>query len=346
MTAKERVQMAVSRQPYGGLPHQVEFTRRMRKIVETHFRLTDEELSIALGNHIRYIDTHQKATVDRERGMDFDLFGVGWDLVKSEGYLPVFHPLNDWKNASSFSFPDPGDPILYRDAEKITEQMRQEYFILGSQGWVLMERAWLLRGFENFMTDIAENRSALEILLDRITECQIEVTKNLIKLGVDGIYTGDDYGTQRGLLLSPALWRSLLKPRLAAIWKIAKQAGLPVFHHSCGNVFAILDDLLEIGLDVLLPVQPQAMDIRVLQEQFGSRLSFMGGLSTQETLPFGTPKQVREETGRLIDILGKHHGYIVSASHEIGSDCSIANLTAFLEEISHRNGSAIPVLSI
>lgn len=345
MTAKERVKRAVSRLPADRLPHQIDFTWRMRQKVETHFGISGEDLSVALGNHLRTIDTHQKTAVDRDRGMDFDLFGVGWDLVKSEGYLPVHHPLSDWSMEPAFSFPDPADPVLYRDAETISEASRQEYFILGCQGWVLMERAWLLRGFENYMIDIAADRTALEKLLDRITEYQIEVTSRLIKLGVDGIYTGDDYGTQRGLLLSPTLWRELLKPRLAAIWKCAKQAGLPVFHHTCGNVLAILDDLIEIGLDVLLPVQPQAMDTGLLQQRFGSRLSFMGGLSTQETLPFGTPEQVRNETAYLIDTLGKRYGYIVSASHEIGSDCSMDNLTAFLTELSQRNGSIIPLLS-
>ncbi len=345
MKEKERVIAAVARKITDRLPHHLDFTWRMREKVQEYFHLSPAEVPTAFGNHLRIVDTHQKATIDRQRGMDYDLFGVGWDLVRSEGYLPTYHPLPDWEGFDTFSFPDPRDPRLYRDMNSLTAQEKEEAFILGSQGWVLMERAWLLRGFENFMMDIVDEREKLEALLDRVTEYQIEVSRSLIEMGVDGIYTGDDYGTQRGCLLAPATWRELIKPRLKRIWAVAKNEGLPVFHHSCGNVLDILDDMVEIGLDVLLPVQPQAMDIHVLADRYKDRLSFMGGVSTQTTLPFGTPTQVREEVRRCMEILGQNGGYIVSASHEIGSDCRMENLLAFLEELHDTNGSTIPLLS-
>lgn len=344
MNEKERVKAAIARKKADRLPHHLDFTWRMGKKVQEYFHLAPSEIPGAFGNHLRIVDTHQKSAVDHERGMDFDLFGVGWDLVRSEGYLPISHPLQDWEGYEHFSFPDPGDPRLYRDMHSLTAQEKEETFILGSQGWVLMERAWLLRGFENFMMDIVDERKKLEDLLDRITEYQVEVSRTLVKMGVDGIYTGDDYGTQRGCLLAPVTWRELIKPRLKRIWAVAKNEGLPVFHHTCGNVFDILADMVEIGLDVLLPVQPQAMNIGVLADRYGDELTFMGGISTQKTLPFGTPEQVREEVRRCMDILGKNGGYIVSASHEIGSDCRMENLLAFLEELHETNGSTIPLL--
>ena len=346
MARKERVRKAIQRkrEELDRLPHQIDFTWRMKQKVSEATGISEEELPFSLGNHIFYIDTHQKVNKNEEKGVDYDVFGVGWDIVRSEGYLPVEHPLDSWDKAKTYKFPEPDSPALYRDARNIERAKKEGMFILGCQGWVLFERAWLLRGFENFMMDLVDNPDNAERLLDEITEYQIEVSKNLIKLGVDGIYTGDDYGTQRGLLISRKTWQALIKPRLAKIWKVAKDEGLPVFHHSCGNVLEILEDMIEIGLDVLLPVQPQAMDIRLLQERFGERLSFMGGVSTQKTLPFGSPEEVKQEVKTCIEVLGKRGGYIIAASHEISSDCSIENLRAFLETIRDVNGSEIPLL--
>jgi len=344
LTKKERVIRAIHHQPSDRLPHQIDFTWRMRKEFLKHFSLKADQLPHLLGNHFLYIDTHQKVRVDKEKGVDYDIFGVGWDLVKSEGYLPYSHPLSDWKDFRRFQFPDPHNPILYQDYAQLHGCQKQEYFILSTQGWVLMERAWLLRGFENFMIDLIDNQLELEKLLDMITEYQIEVVRHLIRLGVDGIYTGDDYGTQRGLLIARKTWQNLLKPRLAKIWNVAKKEGLPVFHHSCGNVLEILNDMVEIGLNVLIPIQPQAMDIEFLQNQFGDHLTFMGGISTQKTLPFGTPLEVKSEVRRCIEVLGAKNNYVISSSHEIGSDCPMENLIAFFEELKEANGSDIPLL--
>lgn len=347
MTRKERVQKAVRREKgkLDCLPHQIDFTWRMRRKISEVTGVAEGDLPFSLGNHIFYIDTHQKVSKDEEKGLDYDVFGVGWDIVRSEGYLPVEHPIDDWSKMENYCFPDPNSPVLYRDAQSIRRAEKEEMFILGCQGWVLLERAWLLRGFENFMIDLIDNTRKVERLLDEITEYQMEVSRNLIRLGVDGIYTGDDYGSQRGLLIARRIWQTLIKPRLAKIWKVAKDEGLPIFHHSCGNVIEIIEDMVEIGLDVLLPVQPQAMDIRLLQERFGDRLSFMGGISTQRTLPFGTPEEVKQEVKNCVEILGRRGGYIIAASHEISSDCPLKNLRAFLETICEVNQSEIPLLA-
>jgi len=327
------------------LPYQIDLTWRMRRKVSEVTGVAEEELPFFLGNHIFYVDTHQKVRKDEERGRDYDVFGVGWDLVRSEGYLPVEHPLGDWSKAETYRFPDPASPVLYRDASNTERARREGMFVLGCQGWVLLERAWLLRGFENFMVDLVDNPQKIERLLDEITEYQIGVSKHLVQLGVDGIYTGDDYGSQRGLLIAKKAWQKLIKPRLARIWKVAKDEGLPVFHHSCGNVMEIIEDMIEIGLNVLLPVQPQAMDIGLLQERFGERLSFMGGVSTQKTLPFGTPEEVKEEVRNCVRVLGKRGGYIIAPSHEITSDCPLGNFRAFLEGVSEVNQGEVPLLA-
>jgi uroporphyrinogen decarboxylase len=142
----------------------------------------------------------------------------------------------------------------------------------------------------------------------------------------------DDYGTQRGMLMSPAHWRELVKPCLARIYGLAKSRGLAVFHHSCGNILPIIGDLVDLGLDILHPIQPEAMDILLLKREFGAQLTFCGGLSTQGLLVSATPDEVRREVRRLKREMGRGGGYILEPGITIQADVPRANLIAMIDE--------------
>ena len=122
-----------------------------------------------------------------------------------------------------------------------------DYFVTSYQRWLLFERACWLRGVENFLTDMIVDRPFAEWLLDRITEYQVEVARKYIEIGIDCGRTGDDWGSQMGMLFSPDLWRGLIKPRLKKVWDVYHDAGLPVIHHSCGDIRPIIPDLIELG---------------------------------------------------------------------------------------------------
>ena len=133
--------------------------------------------------------------------------------------------------------------------------------------------------------------------------------------------------------------RTLFKKRYKKIWGIYKENNIPVFHHSCGNIYKIIPDLIEIGLDVLTPIQPEAMDPGLLSRKFGKSLTFFGGISTQKTLPFGDPGDVRKEIIERIKVLGAGNGYIISPSHEVTSDCKDENFLMLLSTLSdYREG--------
>lgn len=154
---------------------------------------------------------------------------------------------------------------------------------------------------------------------------------------VNGGYFGDDYGAQRSLLFSPALWRRLMKPRLARMFAVFRQAGLPVILHSDGDIWPILPDLVEIGLTCLNPVQPEVLDHARLQREFGSQLSFYGGISTQGVLPGGTPAEVREATLACLRHLAPDGtGLILGPSHRLQSDVPAENVAALLQT-AHTN---------
>jgi uroporphyrinogen decarboxylase len=160
----------------------------------------------------------------------------------------------------------------------------------------------------------------------------VALARRFVALGVDGGYFGDDYGAQRSMLFSPKLWRQLFKPRLARMFGVFRGAGLPVILHSDGDIWAILPDLVEIGLNCLNPVQPEVLEHGRLYREFGKHLSFYGGISTQTVMPSGTPAQVKAAAAACIrDLAPDGTGLVLGPSHRMQSDIPVANVAAMLE---------------
>jgi uroporphyrinogen decarboxylase len=180
--------------------------------------------------------------------------------------------------------------------------------------------------------DLATEPAWVEELLERITEIQLVLAKRFVALGVDGGYFGDDYGAQRAMLFSPQMWRQLFKPRLARLFAVFREAGLPVILHSDGDIWAILPDLVDIGLNCLNPTQPEVLEHTRLYREFGKHLSFYGGISTQSVMPTGTPAQVQEAAAACVRSLAPDGtGLILGPSHRMQSDIPVENVNAMLE---------------
>jgi uroporphyrinogen decarboxylase len=178
-------------------------------------------------------------------------------------------------------------------------------------------------------------------LLDRITEFNIGLIRRAAGLGVDCVHVGDDWGAQNGLLVAPDTWREFVKPRFTRTCAAAREAGLLVSLHSCGKVLDLLPDMVEAGVDVFDPFQPEVMDIRALRERYRGRLAFWGGLSVQETLPHGTPDDVRRETERLLGELAPGGGYVLAPSHSLTGDIPPENVDAFLDVARKQNAGDV-----
>lgn len=339
MEKKKRTLDAVKRNSQDILPTQIDYTPEMKQKIKDILGIEDKTVDERLGNHIKYLLLDDKVRTDEKKGIQYDVWDVGWDLVLTEGFHIREHPLAGSGDLREYLFPLP-DKKLLSPVSEIDHEEKDNYFILFDQGWTLFERSWLLRGYENFLADLYYRKKEVDYLLDGITDFQIEIARKAVKTGnIDGVYTGDDFGTQRGPVMSPEIWRKFFKKRYKRIWEVYKEKNLSVFHHSCGNLMDIIPDLIEIGLDVLSPVQPEAMDPRVLSEKFGDHLSFLGGISTQKTLPFGTPQEVRREIIERIKVLGMHGGYIISPAHEVTSDCIEENFLMLLSTLDdYREG--------
>ena len=183
------------------------------------------------------------------------------------------------------------------------------------------------------LLDLSLNPTFVEELLEGLTRHVLETMGVLFaRFRFDGIAVSDDYGTQKSMVMSPAHWRRFVKPHLARIYAFAKERGRAVFHHSCGNLRPVIGDLVDMGLDILHPVQPEAMDPLELKREFGRHLTFCGGVGTQRLLPFATPGEVRAEVRRLKAGMGAGGGYILEPGITLQADIPLGNLLALIEE--------------
>lgn len=194
------------------------------------------------------------------------------------------------------------------------------------------EKAYFTRGIENYLADLAGAPDFAQELLNFIVECNMEILPKIAQCEhVDGILLGSDWGTQQDLLMSPNTWREMIKPGEKRQYELIKSYGKKVMVHSCGQILRLMPELVELGVDILNPIQPECMDLKFLKETYGDSITFWGGISTQRTLPYGTPEDVRGETREVIKLMSKNGGYITCSSQEVQTDVPYENLVALIE---------------
>jgi uroporphyrinogen decarboxylase len=336
LSPKERFTRCAFGQDLDALPVQCDFTASGLKnflAAKGVRRVSDLELLAFFENHVLY--AYMDGATLRMKTADYggeavlrDEWGCGWDT--SQDLLYCHSPLSDWDALAGYPFPDPEAPGYLDYAESLIRRgYGRDHIVTGYHFCTLFERAYILRGFENFLMDLALEPERVEALLDTITDFHVALAKRYLRVGVNCGRTVDDYGSQTALLMSPDTWRKFFKPRLARIHAVYREAGLPVIHHSCGNVLDIVPDLIEIGVNVLNPIQPKALDLRRLRDLYGASLTFFGGICNQETLPLGTPEEVEASVLETVGLLGGHGRYVIAPSNGIGKDVPLANVDAF-----------------
>ena len=221
---------ALWRQPLDRLPVQSNFTGSMgAKLAET-FQCSGADLTARLGNHLLRVDVASTLRLSEDGLVSFDWWGAGWGTA-TEGYWHAAAPLAAISDLSAFAWPDPEAPALLDKAAAMIAADEGMHFVVPNFGFALFERAWSLRGFDQFLMDMVCEPEWSADLLDEIAAIQIVLARRFVALGVDGGYFGDDYGAQKSTLFSPALWRELIKPRLARMFAVFRDAGLPVSIH-------------------------------------------------------------------------------------------------------------------
>ena len=269
---------------------------------------------------------------------DMDLLGVDTQAGSLYHYVKVLHPMADFhspEQVRNYGFPE-YDPML--ESTKLSEVVGDVHgrgMAAVGDARLIFTLACYLRGMEQLLCDLYENQELVETLLDRLTELSVFKARACARCGVDAIFVYEDVATQRGLLMSPEMWRTRLKPRMARVIQAAREIrpGLPVLYDSDGDISDIIDDLLEVGVNAISPMQPECMDLDAIYRRHQGRLVFWGTIGVQTTMPYGSPADVRRAVRYSIDTYGRNGGLVIGPAHVISPDIPWENIMAFFEAV-------------
>jgi uroporphyrinogen decarboxylase len=330
-TNKDWIKATLAHRETGAVPYNIMLSPPAHRRLELHYGTS--HLEDALGLPLRMTSPKSVKPLYASPA-DFgptatDESGVMWTTSDTDRGVPIGPCLRE-PDLSRYRFPDPAARYRFEDIGEWCRRNAQHYTII----WVgdLWERATFMRGMEELCCDLTLHPGFVEALLRGLTDYLLQTMQILFaSFAFDGIAVSDDYGTQKAMLISPAHWRRFVRPCLSEIYSLAKSRGRTVFHHSCGDIIPIISDLTDIGLDILHPIQPEAMDITRLKREFGGHLTFCGGLRTQDLLPHGTPEAVREEVRWLLREMGEGGGYILEPGITVQADVPLENMLAMIE---------------
>ena len=308
MTRRESVIAAIEHQETGHIPYCFDFTPEAEEKLRGFYGC--EDVGAFIGNCIR------------------DVPGVWWRFAEE--------PEEPEERRA------PGVPVRvprvigagnYDGMQEAIARLREttDAFLLVRFYASLFEKAWFWRGMENLLTDMILQEEWCEAFFERIVAADLMSLELMLAADVDGVLLGCDWGSQQALLMGPALWHKYIGPRHARMFRKIREAGKYAFLHSCGNIVAVLPEVVEMGVQVLNPAQPECMDIGRLKDEFGASLTFWGGVSTQRTLPYGTPEEVRAETREVAARLGRGGGYILAPAQGVQGDVPVENIVAMIE---------------
>lgn len=342
---RQRVLTALSHEETDRVPLDFWAVKETWEKLKKHFG-TDNEEDILQALHIdirqfqpEYIG---EPIVKLEDQTYFDDMGVHRRLVKNEfseyeeyassplGYVKSvrdFESYDKWPNVNNYDFSG--------YSEKIGSAHKTYYIKMETGG--IFELAWALRGYEQFMMDLILNPEIAWYILDKITNFWCEFVKRAMENTgdkIDMVYTYDDIGSQNSLLMSKDMWKRFIRPCHERLNKVIHKYGKTVMYHSCGAIYEMIDEFAKLPIEVLNPLQPRArgMDFKKIKDNYGKTLCFHGGIDIQNTLPYGSEKDVREEVRHAINILAKDGGFILSSAHYIQGDTPVENIVAMYDE--------------
>jgi uroporphyrinogen decarboxylase len=350
VTPRERVQAVLAHQRPDRLPRELKLTPAL--LDELRRRTGAEDPAEYFGLEVRDVFFAPPRTLPdfsayypdgvprlwNPEGWEVGEWGVGVTGGSMHHFIHLEHPMKRLSTVADldrYPFPDFTPPERHAHLEAQVRALHDGgLFVIGFMEWTVFEIAWHLRGMEELFADIAFNPAFAANLLDRIADIRSFEARRFAEAGVDMIKIGDDVGTQRAMLMSPAMYREWFKPRHAAVIRAARDVrpDIAVCYHSDGNCRAVIPDLVEIGVTVLNPIQPECLDAAEVKKTFGDRLTFWGGIGTQTTMPYADPDGVARDVRRMIETLGPT-GYFPCPTHVLEPDVPWDNILAFLRAV-------------
>jgi uroporphyrinogen decarboxylase len=327
MDSKNLLKMAIEKQSSGqGVPFFIRFSHGgyLKHGEEVFKRYANDKIKRA------YNDGRLSLYEAMCLAMDNSAFGVFvpwwiWDKSQTEFQSSEEIPHFSFKTFGFGSY-----EALYAKMEAVKELSNAYVVVLLYAAH--LEKLQKLRGMENYMVDFMLDAKGSHKILDYIVDKNVVMLENIVNMeGIDAVLFGSDWGTQRGPLISLELWREMIKPGEKRMYNVVHNANKDVWVHSCGKIEPLIPELIEMGVDVLNPIQPECMDIHKLKDDFGDKITFWGGISTQQTLPNGTPTEVKSETRKIIEYMSQNGGYITGPSQDIQEDVPLENVFALID---------------
>ncbi len=339
MTSKERVEIALSHEEPDRVPIDLWVTPEVEKVLMQVTGTYDPfDMRVKLGHDCLMSIAGIVASFYMSEEPEYiDPWGITWRRVEFANGMGHYteiasHPLaGDDKKLLSYKPPDPEMPHQYEELSDLIKRFGNTHCIVGGILGSVFEGPWYLRGMMLFLQDLINNKDFASQLMDMVMEFHLKAGLKMIEMGCDMLLAGDDVGTQDRMLISPSLWREFVKPRYGALFQEYKNANpdIKIATHICGYIEPIIDDLIEVGVDVLNPVQPLAMDPAHLKRRYGNSISFWGGVDDQKVLPSGSPQDVEEEVRLRLKQLAPEGGYILCSSHNVQPTTSLDNIWTF-----------------
>ena len=265
-----------------------------------------------------------------------DDYGVSY---RRGAALHVERPALSAPSLKGYQFPDLSTDRHFAGLDQWLRQHARRFRII-QLGMMFFERTWGMRGMEKIFMDMHEHPRFVEELMESLEAVCLQVIERLLRDHgdqIDAIGLSEDYGTQHSLMISPDHWRRFIKPHLRRMYERIRSAGKFVYVHSCGHVLPVIPELIEVGANILQPLQPEAMDVFEVKRRFGRDLCLMGGISTQKTLPYGTPEEIRAEVRQCRQHLGAGGGYVMAPAKAIMPGVPIENAVALIDSIVDQN---------
>jgi len=354
LTEKQRILALIDGKKTDICPYHFDLTLKIKHKIAAYYGIQDEEVEKFIGNHLLYlgfkapeieeaweaagdsVEKHESGTItfDLEKvdkNTFVDEFGVTWnntDTYETGDWGMVGHPVKNM-DLSNYTFPDGRAPGRFRGVEEIIKQNPNRFNVLLMTG--ILDTAWHVTGIQDLLTGMAlEDKHFINTMLDAALDFNLGVIEQ-VPSGFDGIRFLEDWAGQEGLFMGLKNWRTYLKPRLKIMYAETKKKGLAVMSHSDGNITEVFPDLIEMGVDISDPTQPEVMDLAFIKKEYGKDIVLFGGLGCQSTIPLGTPEDVVREARERLELLGAGGKYLLGPSGSIPTDAPIENVAALIE---------------
>lgn len=348
MTSRERVIKAMRRETTDRVPKFMELSPAQVEALKKHTGSDDAEdffhldARIVNPKPVTKIPDISRYLPDLPEGTRVDEWGIAWTQAGLYHFLGMVHPLKDVSTVAEleeYPFPDlAADEWFDGYAAAIQNAHDRGLAVVADckpVGGTIFWPAYKMRGMEALLMDLVMAPDVAAYLLDKVTDICCDLARKLASFDVDVLWLADDYGTQRGLLVSRPMFQEWFKPRVKKVIEAARSVrpDILIAHHCDGAATEIVPDFIEVGVDILNPVQPECMDPVAIKREYGKDLSFWGTIGTQTTMPFGSPDDVRAEVRQMIETVGAGGGFLCAPTHVVEPEVPWENLVAFSEAV-------------